>query len=291
MATHHGVKHTDRLTRLHRGRHVAIRVVKDLLIERLTDHALIDAILLCHGLENLNGYPAIRLRDIDTRKTLDQRQVRGDMSIELVIGRCCNNLDPTRTRGRKQRLERFHSSSGELNHLVELVDEQYDFPALGLGESLSFVEQRLQACSHFLWVRQVRDHLRHVNFEVNTSRIIFHARLHEHGVVRNHVTTAHLVQVGIRVHHDARHLALTIRVDNLSNQATDATQRTLQLVHVDIDLPDKRRGHISIRLAFSERLQHLLTIMNAARHVQTWNTTLLFILDNQACKRRVRHHL
>ena len=132
VATHHGIKHTDRLTWLHRSRHIAVRVVKNLLVERLTDHALIDAILLCHGLENLNSHPSIRLRDIDTRKTFNQRQVRGNMRIELIVRGRGNNLDPTRTRGGKQRLKRFHGSSGELNHLVELVDEQHDFPTLRL---------------------------------------------------------------------------------------------------------------------------------------------------------------
>ena len=65
MATDHCIEHTDRFTRLHRGRNVPIRVLKDLLIQRVAKDALIDTVLLRHTLQNGDRHLTIRLRNVD----------------------------------------------------------------------------------------------------------------------------------------------------------------------------------------------------------------------------------
>ena len=149
------------------------------------------------------------------------------MSIELVIRRCGNDLDTTRSRGRKQRLQRFHGSSGQLHHLVELVDEQHDLSTFGPRETLSLIEQSLQARSHLFGVRQVCDHLCHVDFQIDTLWIILHTGLHQHRVVRDNMASTHLIQMCLRVNHDARHLNLTISLDHLSDHIASHIERAL----------------------------------------------------------------
>ena len=139
------------------------------------------------------------------------------MGIELVIRRCSNDLDTTRSRGREQRLQCFHGGSRQLHHLVELVDEQHDLSTFGPRKTLSLIKQSLQARSHLFGVRQICDHLRHIDFQVDALWIILHTGLHEHRVVRDNMASTHLIQVRLRVDHDARHLDLTIGVDHLSD--------------------------------------------------------------------------
>ena len=211
------------------------------------------------------------------------------MSIELVIRRGRNDLDTTSTRGCKQRLQRFHSSSRELHHLVELVDEQNDFSTLILRETLSLIEQSLEACCHLFRIRQVSDHLRHVDFQVDAIWIILHTRLHQHRVVRDNMASTHLVQVCLRVDHDARHLDLTISLDHLSDHIAARFQRPLQLMHVCFDSP-----HVvtmAMRCTLLQRSNDLLTIMNRAGEVHQRNTTLLFRLHKRAGQRRMVHQL
>ena len=149
------------------------------------------------------------------------------MSIELVIRRRSNDLDTPRSRSRKQRLQRFHSSGRELYDLVELIDEQHDLSTLGLRETLSLVEQSLQARSHLFGIRQVCDHLRHVDFQVDALWIILHTGLHEHRVVRDNMASTHLIQVCLGVNHDARHLNLAIGLDHLSDHIASCIEGAL----------------------------------------------------------------
>ena len=227
MTTNHGIEHTDRLTRLHRGRNVPVRILKNLLIQRVVKDPLIDIVLLCHTLQDGDRHLTIRLRNVDASQSLNKRQIRCDMSIELIIRRGSNDLDTTRTRGSKQRLQRFHSSGRELHHLMELINEQHDLSTLGLRETLSLIEQSLQARSHLFGVRQVSDHLCHVDFQVDALWIILHTGLHEHRVVRNNMASTHLIQVCLRVDHDTRHLNLAIGLDHLSDHIASCIEGAL----------------------------------------------------------------
>lgn len=160
---------------------VLVDLPEDVVVVELVGHP----VPFGHALQDLDGRRLVRRVEVDALQTLDERLVRRDVLVELLVGRRRDDPDASGSRSCEDRLDRLDGGVGELHDLVELVDEEHQFVLLVLDEALGLVEEALEYRGHVLGVARLGDHARRVHFEIEAIRIHEHRGLDQCGLTRS----------------------------------------------------------------------------------------------------------